>query len=276
MKKLGLLLVGLLFLLNVKGQGSEIGLFVGASTYKGELKHELFTLDYIHPVVGVQFRKNFNPHWSANINLNYGKISAADSTSDDPFQLTRNLSFKSRILELGGRFEFNFFPYQFAGGDWPFTPFLFIGVAGYRFNPLAELGDEDIELQPLGTEGQGTAAFPERKKYKRTQIAIPYGGGFKFSLTRRIGINLEVGVRKTYTDYLDDVSTTYVDKAVLLENGITAVILSDRTPGDLNDNFPGKQRGNSQDTDKYMFGGITFSFLLGKLNKQNCAFDMPQ
>ena len=276
MKKLCLIVLLITSVTKGYSQGSELGLFLGLSTYKGELKHELFTTDYIHPSVGLHFRKNFNPHWSANLNITMGEISAADSTSDDPFQLERNLSFKSNILELGGRIEFNFFPYLIGGTDtWPFTPFLFIGIAGYRFNPIAVIDDDEIELQPLGTEGQGTSGYPDRKKYKRTQISIPYGGGFKFSVTKRIGINLEAGVRKTYTDYLDDVSTTYADRSVLLENGVLAVVLSDRSPGAANDNFTGKQRGNSQDTDKYLFAGITFSFRLGNLKSVNCHFDQP-
>ncbi len=83
-------------------------------------------------------------------------------------------------------------------------------------------------------------------------------------------------MRKTYTDYLDDVSTTYADKAILSENGVLAVILSDRSPGASNDNFIGKQRGNSRDTDKYMFAGITLSFRLGNLTRENCHFDLPK
>lgn len=275
MKNLCLLFLITFTLAESYSQGSEMGLFIGASTYKGELKHELFTLDYLHPVIGLHYRKNFSKHWAGNLNASFGGVSAADSTSDDPYQLERNLSFKSTILELGGRIEFNFFPYYIGNEDWPFTPFLFIGIAGYRFNPIAEIGDSEFELQPLGTEGQGTSGYPERKKYKRTQIALPYGGGFKITLTPRVGVNIEAGVRKTYTDYLDDVSTTYADKAYLLENGTVAVILSDRSPGAANDNFVDKQRGNSKDTDKYLFAGITFSFRLGNLKKENCHFDQP-
>lgn len=276
MKKICSFVLLILTLTQGYSQGSELALFLGASTYKGELKHELFTTEYIHPAIGFQFRKNFSRHWAGNLNIFYGGISAADSTSDDPFQTERNLSFKSTVLEVGGRIEFNFFPYYIGNEDWPFTPFLFIGVAGYRFNPMAEIGDDEFELQPLGTEGQGTSGYPDRKKYKRTQIAMPYGGGFKFTLTRRIGVNLEVGVRKTYTDYLDDVSTTYADKAILLENGNLAVLLSDRSPGAGTRDYTGKQRGNSKDTDKYLFAGITFAFRLGALKRENCHFDMPQ
>ncbi|MGI8893442.1 MAG: DUF6089 family protein [Bacteroidia bacterium] len=276
MKKLCFLFLVIFSFSQSFSQGSELGLFLGVATYGGELKHQLFTTDYIHPAIGLQFRKNFSKHWSANLNATYGKISAADSTSEDPFQLERNLSFKSNILEVGGRLEFNFFPYYIGNEDWPFTPFLFIGIAGYRFNPMAEIGDDEFELQPLGTEGQGTTSYPDRKKYKRTQISVPYGGGFKFTLTRRVGVNIEAGVRKTYTDYLDDVSTTYADKATLSENGTLAIILSDRSPGAALDDFTGKQRGNSRDTDKYLFAGVTLSFRLGNLTREKCHFDLPK
>jgi hypothetical protein len=276
MKKLCLIFLIIFSFSEGFSQGSELGLFFGVSTYKGELKQELFKTDYLHPAFGLQYRKNFSKHWSANINATFGAISAADSTSDDPFQLERNLSFKSNILELGGRIEFNFFPYYIGNEDWPFTPFLFIGIAGYRFNPIAEIEDNEFELQPLGTEGQGTSGYPDRKKYKRTQVSIPYGGGFKFTITPRIGLNIEAGVRKTYTDYLDDVSSTYADRAFLIENGVMAVVLSDRSPGAANNDFTGKQRGNSRDTDKYLFAGIVLSFRLGNFTRENCHFDLPQ
>ena len=122
--------------------------------------------------------------------------------------------------------EFNFLPYQIANNRTKFAPFIFGGLSVYRFNPQAELGDDWYNLQPLGTEGQGTTAYPDREKYKRLKVAIPFGGGFKFKLSRRFGMTVEAGARRLFTDYFDDVSTTYADKDILLaENGELSVIL---------------------------------------------------
>ena len=84
-----------------------------------------------------------------------------------------------------------------------------------------------IDLQPLGTEGQGTTAYPDRKKYSRTQIAIPMGGGVKISLNDNLNIAFSFSARKTYTDYLDDVSTTYPGTPT--EFGASNIEMSDPT-----------------------------------------------
>ncbi len=252
-------------------QSTELGLSIGTTVYKGELNHDLADIRFHNLAGGINFRKNLNDHWALNASLLVGKLIGADSLSESLYDVNRNLSFQSGIAELAGRVEFNFFPYQIGSGDWPFTPFLFIGFSAFRFNPKGELNGNLYELQPLGTEGQGSSLYPDRKKYKRTQVAIPYGGGFKFSVSKRIGINIEAGVRKTYSDYLDDVSLTYADRNILLiENGSLSALLSDKSPNQQLDNFTGKQRGNSQDYDKFMYTGITFAFRLGSLTNDKC------
>ena len=108
------------------------------------------------------------------------------------------------------------------------TPYLFGGFSVFHFNPKADFGGSNIELQPLGTEGQG---IDGKKKYKRIQFALPIGGGIKISVGK-IGIGIEVGARRTYTDYLDDVSTKYIDPNLFGPAGF---------------GFTGKQLQNAQD-----------------------------
>ena len=181
-------------------QSSEIGVMLGISSYKGDLNGSLFNPGFFHPAIGVLYRHSYNNHWSVKLGINYGKVSAEDAKSNDAFQLYRNLSFKSSILEAHGQFEFNFFPFQTANRATPGSPYIFAGLALFKFNPKADLGNNEFELQPLGTEGQGTVAYPARKKYTRLQISIPFGGGYKFRLSNRFGLAIEVGARRTYTD----------------------------------------------------------------------------
>jgi hypothetical protein len=213
-----------------------------------------------------------NNHWAHRIGLNYGTVIADDAVSNDEYQQRRNLSFKSSIIDLHYYLEFNFFPYQIADPKTRFTPFLFVGLNGFVFNPKAELNGEWVNLQPLGTEGQGTAANPGTKNYKRLQVAIPFGGGFKFRLSRRWGMSVEAGPRRLYTDYLDDVSTTYPDKDLLLAaNGEIAVLLSDRSiDGQALDNT-NRQRGNASDRDWYMFTGFTLNYTISGRYGDNCT-----
>lgn len=254
-------------------QSSEAGLFLGVGTYKGELQNHLFSTKFIKPAIGILYRRNLNSHWGYRLGVTYGAVTADDAESDDEYQQRRNLSFRARIWDFHGMFEFNFFPYQLANNrtsNW--TPFLFGGLSVYHFNPQAELDGEWYDLQPLGTEGQGTDAYPSREKYKRTQVALPFGGGFRFKFSKRFGMTIEAGARRLYTDYLDDVSTTYADKDVLLSNyGEVSVILSDRSIDGQAANNTDRQRGNASDNDWYMFAGISLNFTLSSKYSDNCT-----
>ena len=212
-------------------QSSELGVFVGGSNYSGDLNSDVYTVKFIHPAVGLIYRHNWNPHYSFKSNVYYGTVSAYDVKSSDA-----NLSFESTLIEGSAQIEFNFFPYEIGSIDLsPATPYVFTGLAGFYFNPKSENG---AALQPVQTEGV---------KYSLIQVAIPMGMGLKF-LLGNFTLGLEAGARKTFTDYLDDVSTIYVKT--------------------------GRQRGNSQDKDWYMFGGITLTVKISGKPKVHCdAFD---
>lgn len=253
-------------------QYNEVGIQAGVANYKGELSPHTFNTDFIHPAFGLFYRHNWNRHWSWKLELNYGRISGDDAKASTGFELDRNLSFYSNILEVSPQIEFNFFPYETGNSDFPFTPYLFTGIALFHFNPKAELNGEVFELQPLGTEGQN---FNGTKPYKRIQLAIPIGGGIKITGSGRVGVGIEIGARRTYTDYLDDVSTTYPDMARLMaSSGPAAVALSDRSfsRADTSAHVPvfQKQRGNSKDKDWYIFAGITLYVRLTSIQKDVC------
>jgi len=129
----------------------------------------------------------------------------------------------------------------------------------------------------LSTEGQGI--YPESKPYSLIQPAIPFGGGFKFSVNENIHIGLEIGYRKLFTDYLDDVSTNYADyNDLLTAKGLVAVEMAfreDEIPGS-NAVYPtkGTQRGNAKQKDIYFFTGINLSFRLGKISQLARAYKL--
>ncbi len=253
-------------------QSREIGIMAGFSGYKGDLNPKMFNSDLMRPALGIQYRRCYSNHWSFRAGLSLLKIKGDDALSEDTFQLNRNLMFKSNIIEFHMGYEFNFFQYQIANPTTFFTPYLFGGIAVYRFNPKAELGGTWYALQPLRTEGQGTAEFPDRKPYSRTSISLPFGGGFKFSINRRFGVQLEVGARRTYTDYLDDVSTSYADPVqIRKEYGKAAGLLSDRSLKKPATGNIGRQRGNSTDRDWYYFAGIQLNYTLSKRYIDSCS-----
>lgn len=240
---------------------NEIGLFFGGSYYIGDLNPTGHLNSLTRPAAGLVYRHNTGPRVSFAGSALFGSVQGIDARTSSYEQQQRNLSFRSRIYELAARTEFNFIEYQIGDEKHQFTPFMFLGIAVFNFNPKASYGNQWVALQPLKTEGQS-------KPYMRTQISIPFGAGFKINLAHRVGLVIEWGMRKTFTDYLDDVSTVYADPATLSANGPAAVALADRslTPQDN----VGRQRGNPRTKDWYCFTGLTLSFQLSERAK-SCA-----
>ncbi|HAP68774.1 MAG TPA: hypothetical protein DCR04_03465 [Flavobacteriales bacterium] len=243
-------------------QYSEFGIMGGVSYYMGDLNPET-PFKKVLPAGGAFYRYNFNERLSARGTFTVGYLMGDDSDSKVQSQLDRNLQFESWLFEFSITGEFNFFKY--APGDMThfITPFLFGGVSIFNFNPRAEASDGNMyELQPLGTEGQGTVAYPDRKKYALTTAAIPFGLGLKLNISKTFSVGLEWGMRYTFTDYLDDVSGAYADPNVIRsERGDIAYELSNQS-NLLDETLEGRQRGNSKTNDWYSFALITFSMNL--------------
>ena len=236
-------------------------LFAGIATYQGDLQGRRFTINQSHPAIGVGASYDISNKFIVRTGLTYGVIEGNDkkNTSAKGIEL-RNLSFKSAVTELHLGIEYNLFTLEGKS----LTPYFFAGVAGYHFNPYTnDVTGNKVFLKPLSTEGQGLAAYPDRKNYKLTQIAIPFGGGIKYKLSDNLQIGLEVGLRKLFTDYLDDVSDSYVDAAILqAAKGSQAVELAFR--GDEVNSastYPaaGAQRGFPKNKDLYYFSGLRIS-----------------
>lgn len=245
-------------------RSKEIGLCLNTMYYIGDLNPTAhFKMD---PMLGMGliYRNNISKRWTIKGSLMRGTFEAHDADSDDPFQLNRNLSVRNEITEGALTVELNYFNYQIGNDRHPISPYVFGGLAYYSHKPQAEYLGRFYELQPLGTEGQGTSAGG--KKYTVNGIAIPFGLGVKANLFSIVAISLEWGMRKTYTDYLDDVSGVYANENVLEdENGELSAILADLsfTPqGD--ETNEGYQRGDPNRRDWYNFTTLTLAVRLGK------------
>ena len=253
------------------GQSREMGIMLGVMNYKGDLQKATFADQNNLPGFGFLYRRSYSNHWAFKTAISYGHIKADDAQSDDPFSKNRNLNFKTTILEGTGQFKFNFFPYQTANPSTLFTPYMSVGLSIFRFNPKAYYNGAYIDLQPLGTEGQGTSANPDKDLYKRTNLAFVFGGGFKWKIGRRWSVVLESVVRKTYTDYLDDVSGVYADpNTIRVEYGKTAYYLSDRSIVKNKAGNIGRQRGDNTNRDWYHFTGVQFTYTLSKHYIDQC------
>lgn len=246
-------------------QQGEIGLSLGASHYFGDLNTQA-RLNRPKIAVGAFFRKQFGNYIAMRVSAHYTQLGYSDIYSkDNDYQRRRNLSFNSNIFELALQGDFNFF--KFLPGDpyHSFTPYVTIGAGVFSYDPYAFLNKQKIFLRTLGTEGQGLASYPERKPYNTMAFAFPMGVGVKYAINDRINIGAEVTHRFTTTDYLDDVSMTYVgaDKFPLLPDGTPsqARLLQDRSyeTGEVI-GIEGRQRGFSKQKDQYIIAEVFVSF----------------
>ncbi len=236
---------------------ADVGIAIGGSYYVGDLSPSSH-FNHINLSAGGFYRWNFpNERVALRMGLYYGVVEAYDADSDIAFNKNRNLHFRSSIVEFGPILEINFFDFRLdqkyrgksQSGSFA-TPYLFFGLTYFKMNPMAQLNDEWTELQPLQTEGA---------EYKKNQIAIPIGFGFKVKLSNRWIAGVEYGIRKTHTDYLDDVSTNYPDPDKLISIGQK---LSDPSLDNLD--HQGQKRGDSSNNDWYSMFHVTLSFKLAK------------
>jgi len=201
--------------------------------------------------------------WAGTFNILYARVSGRDNLTTEQFRSNRNLNFRSPIVELSLQVEYYFRKRQSGARynirevvgakqvnmDW----YLFAGFGGFFFNPKGQYNGTWYALQPFGTEGQGMVAT--RNKYRRFAACIPYGVGGKYGIDQNISVGFEIGFRYAFTDYLDDVSTTYVENNLLVINeGLLAAELADPSLGLVpGQTAAGEQRGDPRDKDAYMF-----------------------
>jgi hypothetical protein len=226
----------------------EFGLSAGAANYYGDLQNKLYPNYGFKPMGGLIYKYFFNPNLGVRFGAAYTSITAADSLSDVAVKQARNLRFASNIFEIHGGFELNLF--RIEKERTKFTPYIFGGLALFHFNPYTDgIRGERVYLRALATEGQNIPLYPDRKEYKLTNIAFPIGGGLKVLVGKTFFISAEAGFRYTNTDYLDDVSKSYVNMDVLKAyKGQQSVDLAFRGDEVNNIYSPNEQVNSSQST----------------------------
>ena len=270
----------------------EINAQLGASNFLGDLgganqigTHYFRDFQFAETrfSMGAGLRYRMTEYFSLRGEFTYGTVAGDDALTQYAPRHYRNLSFRSRIYELAAILEGSFIKEK--GGhkyrlhnivgekSYEFSAYGFLGLGFFHFNPQAQYMGSWVDLQPLGTEGEGID--PAKKKYSLYQFAIPIGIGVKYTIDAHWGFGLEYGIRKTFTDYIDDVSTTYYDPAKLAAAyGPMAAILANRTnqithdPAIASWYTPGAQRGQPLYTDSYMFLMVTINYKLKTGNRK--------
>ena len=307
-KHILLLLISFIFLGNSYSQAFlfgekikwEVGLNFGPSFFLGDLGGNSgkgtndikdINLEFTKMMKGV-FVTAYPKGWmgirlAADVTYLEGSDDIINTTGiNELYRKQRNLDFKSTILE--GYLALELYPTMMFRRDKTYEPklrpYALLGVGVFHFNPKGSLTDAAgnktwYELHPLRLEGQGMSEYPESKPYKLTQINIPMGAGLKYYASERINLSSELLYRKTFTDYIDDVSKNYVNpndfsKYLSAADAANAYKLSDKVqpiifPGMTR--FPsGNQRGDPKDGDTYLSLVLKVGIRLGPLN-QNSA-----
>ncbi|MFN8776277.1 MAG: hypothetical protein ACK5XV_05855 [Flavobacteriales bacterium] len=225
----------------------------------------------------VGYRRAFLKHLYGRALFSYGRLSGSDRLTNEVFRNNRNLSFRSNVFELnlmaegwlrlwgkkGHQYKLDRVnqekgPWRVRGAY--FTAFAGLGI--FHFNPKAFVQDQWVALHPLRTEGQGLPGGPPM--YRRTQINVPVGVSLMYYMHKQWSVGIEAQYRFTFTDYMDDVSSTYFspdDIALYNEDGTgdLAAYLSNPSLGQQNGGLPasvtapGQQRGDFRDNDGYLF-----------------------
>jgi len=265
----------------IKAQFVEIGLLLGGSNYLGDLSNETVVLKETHLAASLFGRYNISPRWAVKGFGAYGHVSGDDKNfatetrlyNENPsfeFNRLRNLNFESDIFEFSVQMELNLIKNNLKDNSVrPFIPYLFGGIGVFNFNPKTQLNGNTIELHPLATEGQGSTAYNELKKYDLTAITIPIGIGFRQKIGDSFFLGVEGGIRITNTNYLDDVGGKYADAAVIRgATGANAELLADRSwevrPQGTLTPFNGDMARSDRSmlkTDAYFIFGVTLSYV---------------
>ncbi len=273
---------------------TEAGFTVGPMVFLGDLgghagKGTTFIKDYNMATTKVAvglFATVYPQQWLGfRFSFNYGNIEGADNIikpkgGDEVSRYDRNLDFRSVILE--GTVMAELYPTVLLE-DEPddvtgrLRPYGVIGLGAFHFNPQGSYHDPGtgdtywVNLQPLHTEGEGFTEYPDRKNYKLTQLNIPIGVGIKYFFSENLNVSFEIIHRKTFTDYIDDVSTKYIDPTLFAKylspsQATIATAMANKSPlkgVPLAGYQPGNKRGDPSQNDAYFTAGFKVAFRIG-------------
>ena len=268
----------------------EAGITLGPSNFLGDLggtygKGRGFVKDNNFPLTKVMFGaflSYYPDEWLGfRLSASFGRIEGDDKIIKgkggfEEARKIRNSDFKSPITEatlMAEIYPTVFFEYEPTDVWHKLRPYGLIGVGVFKFKPMGTdpLNGNWVELQPLHTEGQGFAEYPDRPNYKLTQLNIPLGAGVKYFLSETTSLSLECVIRKTFTDYIDDISKDYIDPALFYNYlpGTQAQLaerMANKTGDPMGSNqrfFPGDKRGTPTNNDAYYSFNFKLGFRLG-------------
>lgn len=257
----------------------EIFFALGGTQFLGDLggrnrvgtQKSIVDLDFNSTRMGFGFgyRFRFHPMYATSTQVYVGLLDGKDANTEEIVRRSRNLSFRSPIVELSQRLEVIILANEKVGARYKIKGlkgmrpkadvlYLFSGISGFYFNPQTQINGNWTNLRPLKTEGQGLPGGAD--EYGMFGLGIPFGIGFKLGIGNFWRIGMEFIYNKTFTDYIDDVSTDYYDPNILAnEVGQDAVYAANPAVENHSWFVAGQQRGNPNDKDAYLFANIVLT-----------------
>lgn len=274
----------------------EAGLTVGPSNFLGDLGGNMGRGTTFLKDNNIQMTKltfggfvSYHPNelLAFRFALNFGSLEGDDAIIKpkgglEEARKTRNSNFRSKFSEA--LFLAELYPTIFLEEDpndnyKKFRPYVVAGFGAFRYNPegFDPVSNQWVALKPLRTEGQGFAEFPERKEYKLTQMNLPLGIGLKYFLSDNVNLSFEIIHRKTFTDYIDDVSTNYIDPALFAtyltpNQAQIAARMANKSSGVYG---PGMKRGTPSNNDAYYSAGFKLGIRLGDNSRYGNSTNCP-
>jgi hypothetical protein len=226
---------------------------LGTSTYLGDLANRTIVPD-ADPNINIGLQYYFNNRISARAEVNWFAIGGDDKDATGGGRSVRNLSFQSSNFELSAVGMVNLFSHGDRYYRRPnFNVYGFAGMGLLYFNPKATYLGTSYALQPLKTEGV---------TYSLITPVVPFGLGLRIKVTPQFNISIEAGWRKTFTDYLDDVSNVYIDNNLFTDP--IAKALADRR-NEIDPSIvpkAGDKRGNPNNDDSYILLNAKIEYYL--------------
>ena len=230
-------------------------------------------IDLTKQAISLAYRYKFFKNFAFHTSFNYLTVAGDDKLTKEPFRQNRNLNFKSDVFEVATRAELCLMSAKIGhrygikktmsrrhkSRSWEFIAF--VGIGAFYFEPKGlNASGEYVNLRPLHTEGQGLPGGPAQ--YKNIAISIPMGFDLRIIFHKFWSVGIEYNFRKTFTDYIDDVSTIYYDNQELKKNyGVLSSQMANPTINTIPDaTSTDYQRGNSKNMDSYM----SFQFTVGR------------
>ncbi|MDO8999124.1 MAG: DUF6089 family protein [Bacteroidota bacterium] len=273
----------------------EVFISIGTSNFLGDLGgRDQIGKDYspvdlelsqTRTAFGLGYRYKIDKWINVVGKFNYLIVKGDDALTQEIYRNNRNLNFKSNIFELAGRVEIGYTSSK-TGNRYGIKRtlsrrhkannhsfYVFAGVGGFYYNPKGrDASGNYIKLRPLHTEGQGLAGGP--KQYSNYSVCIPLGAYYKMTINKQWSVGLEFAWRKTFTDYIDDVGTTYYDNGFLkAAYGPVSAAMADPNKGNIygqtlpNADGTGGQRGDLQ-KDSYISLEVTVGYIFKQKRKR--------